>query len=124
MNVPLGLGHRDIVCLPHDTTFELNESALAFQQPAFDTHRRTDRQRLAIADIRTRRETTFALQPQPVRHHVVEQTEDDAAVRQPLVTHVRVARRELGAADVAIDPKLEMQSDRVRGAANETTVGW
>ena len=124
MKLPVGFGDQRVVRLLDDLALHLREASLALEAAALEANRSTNRQFRAVADIGFGREALYALKPQPVRHDVVEQAEDDAAVGDVAVSGVTGIRCELGTAYIVFDAEPHVQSDRIAGAAYETAVGF
>ena len=118
------LGDNRIVRLSDNFALHLREPSPALQAPPLKAHRLANGKFRPVADIGLRGETLDALQPQPIRHHVVKQAEDDAAVGNVAIAGVPGIRRELGPANILVDPEPNMQPDRVAGPAYKASVGF
>ena len=99
-----------------------DEPAFFLLQPSFEQQGSADRKWLPVSNFASRRVGANTLQEKPVRHDVIENAEDDAAVRDAVVALMRGLRRKLRAADIAIEPESDFQANRVRGSAYETTI--
>ncbi len=110
------------VCL-HDL-----EATLGFNLPRLQSNCGANCQARAIANLHSRRHHHLPLQKMIIGHDIVEQAEDDAAMRHTVVAAVFFGGCEFGAANLALaiglKAELDFESDWVVRTANETMIGW
>ena len=120
---PGSFGNHSPVIMPDSLAFEHRDPPPTLEQPAFEIDAHAYRKRLAIANVRSRRGTAFASEEDPVGHDVVEQAEEDSAVRDAFIADTLVTRREFCATHFAVQTEAHPQTPGIARTTNETPVG-
>lgn len=118
----IGFGNYLLRILTQHLAFHERKTTFALQTPAFELYRHTNRQLRAIADVGFRREALYSLQPQPVRHDIIQQAENNAAMNDVTIADVPGIGRKLRAADFTIKPEAQIETDGIGRSTNETAI--
>ncbi len=89
----------------------------------FKPDRGADRQSVLVADITLCGISPQSLEEQPIRHDVIQCAENDASMGHIVVATVIFAWCKFTAADIVIQSKFQVQTNRVGWPADKTTVG-